>query len=105
MMAPAPPIVRELLLRQGRLWLRLVVAVPLGYGLTVATVIVLSAVANRLGMARGDAVVVMSMLGFVIYLVWVLWAFAEPSLIRLYSVLTLGVGVSWAVTMTLRLGV
>jgi len=36
---------------------------------------------------RSEAVVLMAMLGFVIYLLVLLWAFAEPRLLRLWLML------------------
>jgi hypothetical protein len=69
---------------------RLLAALPFGYGLTALTVSTLAGLLTLAGMARADAVVLMAMLGFVLYLLWLLWAFATRSLLRVYSALALG---------------
>lgn len=70
--------------------LRIVGAVAGGYLLTVSTVIAAGAVLARLGMARSEAVALSSMLGFVFYLVLLVWAFSERSIARLMVVLATG---------------
>ena len=64
--------------------LRLLGAVFGGYALTALTVAAAAAVLARLGMARSDAVVLAAMLGFVLYLVLLLWAFSVQSTARLW---------------------
>lgn len=66
--------------------LRLIAAIPGGYALTAAAVAVSGGLLPLLGMTRSDAVVLSAMLGFVLYLVLLLWAFAERSLARLWGV-------------------
>jgi len=70
--------------------LRIVGAVGGGYLLTALTVIAAGAVLARLGMARSDAVALSSMLGFVFYLVLLVWAFGVRSAARLWGVLAAG---------------
>ncbi len=76
--------------------LRLLVAIGGGYavaaGLSALAAVALPAVT---AMPRSEAVVLGSMLAFVVYLVLLIWAFAEPRLARL-SVIFAGVGIaSW----------
>ncbi|WP_137173577.1 iron transporter [Massilia sp. HP4] len=70
--------------------LRTVGAVGGGYLLTALTVIAAGAVLARLGMARSEAVALSSMLGFVFYLVLLVWAFGVRSAARLWGVLAAG---------------
>lgn len=67
--------------------LRLLGAVFGGYGLTALMVAATGAALARIGMVRSDAVVLAAMLGFVLYLVLLLWAFSVKSTIRLWLVL------------------
>lgn len=64
--------------------LRLLGAVFGGYALTALTVAAAGAVLVRLGMARSDAVVLAAMLGFVVYLALLLWAFSVKSTAHLW---------------------
>lgn len=64
--------------------LRLLGAVFGGYALTALTVAAAGAILARLGMARSDAVVLAAMLGFVVYLGLLLWAFSAKSAVRLW---------------------
>ena len=66
---------------------RVVLALGGGYALTAAGVLLLAVALAALGMARSEAVVLASMLGFLIYLGVLLWAFAEPRLPRVVAVL------------------
>ena len=70
--------------------LRLLGAVFGGYALTALTVATAGAVLARLGMVRSEAVVLAAMLGFVVYLVLLLWAFSVKSTIRLCLALAAG---------------
>ena len=70
--------------------LRVVGAVFGGYALTALAVATASAVLARLGMTRSEAVVLAAMLGFVLYLVLLLWAFSVKSTARLWLVLAAG---------------
>lgn len=75
---------------------RVVLAVFAGFGFTTA-VSGLGAVGLPLafGMARSEAALLCSMLGFVLYLIVLLWAFAEPRLMRVALVLVGGGGAAW----------
>ena len=64
--------------------LRVVGAVGGGYVVTALAVTTAGAVLARLGMARSDAVVTAAMLGFIVYLLLLLWGFAVRSLTRMY---------------------
>lgn len=57
-----------------------------GYVAAAGIVAVLSATLPFTGLPRIDSVVLASMLGFVIYLVLLLWGFAERRLIRLAAI-------------------
>lgn len=71
--------------------LRTVAAVVGGFGLTTALVGLSSvALPLLLGVARSEAVLLSAMLGFILYLVVLLWAFAEPRLGRVWVTLSLG---------------
>jgi len=65
---------------------RVLLAVVGGYFLSAALV-AWGALALASVMPRSEAVVLMGMLGFVVYLGVLLWAFAEPRLGRLWVVL------------------
>jgi hypothetical protein len=64
--------------------LRVVGAVGGGYAVTALAVTTAGAVLARLGMARPDAVVTAAMLGFIVYLLLLLWGFAVRSPVRLW---------------------
>jgi hypothetical protein len=68
---------------------RILAAVIGGYFLSAALVALSAAGLAGLGMDRSEAVVLMAMLGFLIYLLVLIWAFAERSLPRMLAV-TLG---------------
>ncbi|MDP3653390.1 MAG: iron transporter [Rhodoferax sp.] len=78
------------------LCLRLVAAVPGGYAMAAAAVAVCAGVLAHAGMARSEAVVLSAMLGFVFYLLWLLWAFGVRSLWRLWGVLLGGLAAGTA---------
>jgi hypothetical protein len=67
--------------------LRVLGAVFGGYALTALMVAAGGAVMARLGMARSEAVVLAAMLGFVAYLVLLLWGFSVKRVTRLWAVL------------------
>ncbi|WP_151639225.1 iron uptake protein [Noviherbaspirillum aerium] len=73
------------------LTLRATASVVGGFGLTTAWV-GLGSVALPLlfGMARSEAVLLSAMLGFILYLVLLLWAFAEASLLRVWVIFSAG---------------
>ncbi|MGK5024763.1 iron transporter [Janthinobacterium sp. RB2R34] len=67
--------------------LRVVGAIGGGYAVTALAVTTAGAVLAHLGMARSDAVVTAAMLGFVVYLLLLLWGFAVRSPARLWLTL------------------
>lgn len=67
--------------------LRVAGAVAGGYLVTALAVTTAGAALARLGMARSDAVVTAAMLGFIVYLLLLLWGFAVRSLARLWLLL------------------
>ncbi|MES2950144.1 MAG: iron uptake protein [Pseudomonadota bacterium] len=64
--------------------LRVTGAVLGSYGISAALVALLAVGLTAAGLARSEAVVTASLLGFVLYLVVVLWAFSVRSLARLW---------------------
>jgi hypothetical protein len=75
---------------------RLVAAIGGGYAVSAG----LAALAARVlpvttSMPRSEAVVLASMLAFLVYLGLLIWAFAEPSLVRLCLILAAVGIVSW----------
>lgn len=70
--------------------LRLLSAVFGGYALTALTVASAGAVMARLGMAQSEAVVLAAMLGFVVYLTLLLWAFSVRNVTRLWMAMAAG---------------
>lgn len=71
----------------GRAWLgiawRLVLTIGGGYATTSAVVAGLSIVLSRAGLQSSEAVVLASMLGFVVYLLLLLWGLSEQKPVRL----------------------
>lgn len=63
-----------------------------GYAWSVAFVLALSSVLAQLGVARSEAVVTASMLGFVAYLLVLLWAFSVRSTLRMLLALGASAG-------------
>ncbi|MBT0960826.1 iron transporter [Denitromonas iodatirespirans] len=92
--------------RAGLIVSRVLAAVGAGYAFT-ASVVALVAVALPaiFGMARSEAVVLAAMLGFVIYLLALLWAAVEPRLWWVWAGLIGGAAVSWALSLAARLPV
>ncbi|MET0859065.1 MAG: hypothetical protein ABWY27_20125 [Telluria sp.] len=70
--------------------MRLLGAVGGGYALTALSVASAGTVMARLGMARSEAVVLAAMLGFVVYLTLLLWAFSVSSVTRLWMGMAAG---------------
>lgn len=75
---------------------RLVAAIGGGYGVS-AGMAALAALAlpATTAMPRSEAVVLASMLAFVVYLALLIWAFAEPRLTRLCLILAAAGIASW----------
>ncbi|MEM9665512.1 MAG: iron uptake protein [Bacteroidota bacterium] len=65
---------------------RLVLALGGGYVLSASFVMLVGWGLAQLGMARGEAVVLSMMVGFLVFLGLILWAFAERTLVRLWVV-------------------
>lgn len=77
--------------------LRVLVAVPGAFGFTTAFVALSSVVfALGFGMARGEAVLLSAMLGFLFYLASLLWAFAAPRLMPVWIVFLGGGAAAYA---------
>ena len=75
---------------------RLLAAVGAGYACTAAAVALASvALPLAFGMARSEAVVLAAMAGFLLYLMVLVWGFAEPRLARVWVVLVGGVVLCW----------
>lgn len=64
--------------------MRIVGAIAGGYALTALAVAAVSAALARAGMARSEAVALCAMLGFVVYLVLLLWGFSVRRVSRLW---------------------
>ncbi|WP_173050382.1 hypothetical protein [Nitrospira sp. KM1] len=71
---------------------RILLVVVGGYAAAAGCVAGLSAALTLTGMERSDAVVLASMLGFLVYLVLLLWGFTERRLWRLGLCLALWIG-------------
>jgi len=82
---------------------RIALAVVGGYALSSALAAVAALGLSAL-MPLSEAVVLMAMLVFVIYLVVLIWAFTEPRLHRLWGVLGLGGAGAFAALWLLRAG-
>ncbi len=81
--------------RQGlSITCRVLVAVFGGYAFSAALVALLALILPQVGMPKSEAVVLASMLGFLIYLVVLIWAFAEQRLWKVW--LCLGAGTAMA---------
>ena len=90
-MAPANAFLKKRGLPQAALMLlRVTAAVLGGYALNAAVVALMVGLLATAGLARAEAVVLASMLGFVFYLGALLWAFSVRSLASLWAVLVLG---------------
>jgi hypothetical protein len=82
---------------------RVLGAVCGGYAFSAASVALLAVGLPRVGgMARSEAVLVASMLGFLIYLGVILWAFAEPRLARVWGFLAGGAAVAYGLMRLLK---
>lgn len=80
----------------ARVVLRLLVAVPGGYLLSAALVSLLGGCLSWLGiLSRAEAVVCSAMLGIVLYLLVLLWAFSVHSLIKLWAMVVGGSMLGW----------
>jgi hypothetical protein len=76
---------------------RVTLAVVGGYAFSAALSAALAlALPLGWGLSRGDAVLLSAMLGFLVYLVALLWSFAEPRLGRVLAVLASGTLLGYA---------
>ncbi len=76
--------------------IRLVVAIGGGYAVSAGFAALMAlALPAATPMPRGEAVVLASMLAFLVYLALLIWAFAEPRLMRLCFILVIAGAVSW----------
>lgn len=90
--------------RSGRslaLCARILAALPAGFTLVSLVVATLGGLLAWVGMPRSEAVALATMSGFVIYLCWLLWAFAARSVISLYAPAGLTAMTCWAVLLML----
>lgn len=76
--------------RTLRIVLRVLGTVAGGYALAALAVAALGAVMTQIGMARAEAVTLAAMLGFVLYLMLLLWGFSVKSVTRLWLTLAGG---------------
>lgn len=98
-----PPRLRRAAARPWvRIMLRLIAALPGGYAFTAALVALLAAALPLLGLARSEAVVSAAMLGFVLYLLVLLWAFSVRSLAWLWAVLAGGTALALVLFQLIR---
>lgn len=81
---------------------RVAAAILGGFALTTALA-ALSAVALPLafGMQRSEAALLSAMLGFIVYLVLLLWAFSAPSLTRVWTVMAVGAAAAFTLAKVL----
>lgn len=76
--------------------IRLVAAIGGGYGVSAGLAALMAlALPAATPMPRGEAVVLSAMLAFLVYLGLLIWAFAEPRLMRLCLLLAAAGAVSW----------
>lgn len=86
--------------RAGRIVSRVLAAVGAGYVFTAGGVALIAvALPAVFGMARSEAVVLAAMLGFVIYLIALLWAAVERRLWRVWAGLLGGAVVGWGLSL------
>lgn len=82
---------------------RVLAAIGGGYALCAAWVALLSLALPRVtGLAKSEAVVLSAMLGFVAYLLVLLWAFSVRSLGRLWITLAVGTALVYGLTRLLQ---
>ena len=87
---------RVAVLKATQIVLRVVGAVGGGYAVAAGLAALLAvALPVSTGLARSEAVVLSSMLAFLIYLALLVWGFAERRLLRLWLVFGSAAGASW----------
>ena len=77
-------------LKVAALVLRICGAVLGGYALSAAAVALMVGLLMQAGLIRSEAVVLSSMLGCVVYLGVLIWAFSIRNVVRLWTVLAVG---------------
>lgn len=82
--------------------LRVTGAVLGGYAVSAALVALITVALAALGMARSEAVVGASLLGFVLYLLVLLWAFSVRSLARLWAGLVGGTALAYGLALVIQ---
>lgn len=82
--------------------LRVTGAVLGGYVFSACLVALLAAILPHAGMARSEAAVSAAMLGFVLYLLVLLWAFSVRSLARLWAALAGGTALASGLVLLIR---
>ncbi len=82
--------------------LRVIGAVLGGYGFSAALVALVAVGLTALGLARSEAVVAASLLGFVLYLVVLLWAFSVRSLARLWLCMGCGTALAYGLMLAIQ---
>ncbi len=81
---------------------RLVAAVGLGYALTAAAVPLAALLLRQAGLARSEATTLAMMLGFVFYLLVLLWGLSVRSLARLWGLLAVATAAAAGALLLLR---
>lgn len=83
-----------------------IVAALLGNYALCAAAVALGALALpwAFGMARSEAVLLASLLGFVLFLAALIWVFTDRSLARVWLVLSAGTALCWALAQLLAPG-
>lgn len=85
-----------------RTFARITLAIVGGYVGTSAIIAALAVIAVAAGgMERSEAATLTSMLGFLIYLAVIIWAFADPALLRIAGCLGAVTALSYAVVLLL----
>lgn len=87
---------RSSALQTGAIVVRLAAAIGGGYAVSAGMAALMAVTLPSLGLLpRSEAVVLASMLAFLIYLVLLLWAFAERRLMKLCLIMAVAGAASW----------
>jgi hypothetical protein len=86
------------------LTLRLLAAIPGGYAFSAVWVAALGGLLVYAGLQRSDAVVLAAMLGYLFFLVFLVWCFAQRSVARIWTVTLAGSALCAGVLVLLNLG-
>ena len=82
--------------------LRVIGSVGGGYAFTATLVALLSAALSRAEISRSEAVTAAALMGFVLYLVVLLWGFSVRSVTRLWALLASGTALASALAFLMR---